>query len=199
MKKSEAAIETEKPTHPIEEHPMLHCSPEVPFGARALERGVQIEGIWVSSSETVDQIPKEFTRQELYPNRPMTPMTGSPLKMMDTNNSNDDSSSANAYPRYPSASHATGPSKAVDGNTTSDDGNMSGGSNAPRASQQSYRTVATYPDIQQPAQEPGQRQSTQWLGPRSSWITRPMSYKRWSGVSQGVFSLVTEKLYVKRY
>lgn len=166
---------------------MLNCSPDIPFGARALERGVQVEGIWVSSSETVDQIPKEFTRPN--PNttsRPTTPMTGSPLKMMDTNDDGPDS-----FPRFPSASHAANPSKPVDGNATSDDGNLSGSSNAPRASQQSYRTVATYPETQA-SQDPGQqRQSTQWFGPRSSWITRPMSYKRWSGVSQGGLSPAT--------
>lgn len=180
MKKFEAAVESEKGIRTIEQHPMLNCTPEIPFGARALERGVQIEGIWVSSSETLDQIPKEFTRPN--PNstsRPTTPMTGSPLKMIDINDDGSD-----PFPRFPAASHATTPSKPVDGNTTSDDGNLSGSSNAPRASQQSYRTVATYPETRA-SQDLGPRQSRQWFGPRSSWITKPISYKRWSGVSQG--------------
>lgn len=179
MKKFEAAVESGKGTRTIEQHSMLNCTPEIPFGARALERGVQIEGIWVSSSETLDQIPKEFTRPNPNAtNRPTTPMTGSPLKMIDINDGSD------PFPRFPAASHATTPSTPVDGNTTSDDGNLSGSSNAPRASQQSYRTVATYPETRA-SQDLGPRQSRQWFGPRSSWITRPISYKRWSGVSQG--------------
>lgn len=202
MKKFEAALESEKTTRSIEdqEHSrhILACSPdvevesetetEVPFGARALERGVQIEGIWVSSSETVDQIPKEFSRGNPgY--RPSVPMTGSPLKMVDVNDDGDgDGDGDGGYPKYPSASHPTGPLTKPNANATSDDGNLSGGSNAPRASQQSYRTVDTYPD----AQQHQQRQSAQWLGPRSPWITRPMPYKRWSGVSGMSFPLPVE-------
>ena len=159
---------------------MLNCSPDIPFGARALERGVQIEGIWVSSSETVNQIPREFARP-VGTSRPATPIAGSPLKKASLIDSSD---VPEPFPRYPSASHVTSPSRPVENNATSNDEATGNSSDEPRASQQSYHSVATFiePKI---SQEAGQRQSRQWFGPRSSWITKPISYKRGSGMSQG--------------
>lgn len=180
LKKHTIAEENEKGAQDAERHPMLNCSSDVPFGARALERGVQVEGIWVSSSETLNQIPREFARPTAT-SRPATPMTGSPLKKASLIDSSD---LPQPFPRYPSASHGTSPSKPVDDNATSNDEATGDSSDAPRASQQSYHSVATYIEPRN-SQDPGPRQSRQWFGPRSSWVTKPISYKRGSGISQG--------------
>ncbi|KAF7594111.1 hypothetical protein BBP40_010109 [Aspergillus hancockii] len=46
IKRHAAADAHIKAIHDAEEHPMLSEANEVPFGARALERGLQVEGIW---------------------------------------------------------------------------------------------------------------------------------------------------------
>ncbi|KAJ5185614.1 hypothetical protein N7491_006516 [Penicillium cf. griseofulvum] len=50
-----AAEEKEREEEP-EEYPMLH-NDDIPFGARALERGIEVEGIWVSAPNTPTQSP----------------------------------------------------------------------------------------------------------------------------------------------
>jgi hypothetical protein len=41
---------------------------DVPFGVRALERGIEVEGIWVSNSNTPVQTPSQTPRQSETPN-----------------------------------------------------------------------------------------------------------------------------------
>lgn len=160
---------------------MLTRSSDIPFGARALERGVQIEGIWVSSSESVNRIPKELS-PAICPPPPTpaslpTPMTGSPLKQTSLVDMSEDQE---PLPKYPSASHVTPPSKALNGNDTGDDRSSSD------HSQHSTQTTATTQVEPRASQEPGVRQSRQWFGPRSSWLTKsPISYKRGSTMSHG--------------
>ena len=159
---------------------MLTRSSDIPFGARALERGVQIEGIWVSSSESLNQIPKELSTA-ICPPSPTpasvpTPMTGSPLKQTSLVDTSEDQE---PLPKYPSASHVTPPLKALNDNDT---GNERASSDR---SQHSTRTVITQVEPRA-SQEPGVRQSRQWFGPRSSWLTKgPISYKRGSTMSHG--------------
>ncbi|KXG45672.1 uncharacterized protein PGRI_034390 [Penicillium griseofulvum] len=50
-----AAEEKEREEEP-EVYPMLH-NDDIPFGARALERGIEVEGIWVSAPNTPTQSP----------------------------------------------------------------------------------------------------------------------------------------------
>lgn len=162
---------------------MLTRSSDIPFGARALQRGVQIEGIWVSSNESLDQIPKQ-PAPAISP--PSTPITGSPLKrtsVVETSENQD------SLPKYPSASHAAPPPNVLNDDDAGDDGVSSIKSNAHRASQYSTRTAGTtggYLEPRAALESGGSRMSRQWFGPRSSWITKgPSSYKRNSKVSQG--------------
>ncbi len=72
-----AAAEARQKLEDAELYPMLSRD-DVPFGAKALQRGVQVEGIWVSSpntpvseTPTTDQPPSPAPRK--YPVRPPTP------------------------------------------------------------------------------------------------------------------------------
>lgn len=53
-----AAAEAHQKVEDSERYPML-AHDDIPFGARALERGVQIEGIWVSNHNTPVQTPRQ--------------------------------------------------------------------------------------------------------------------------------------------
>ncbi|KAG0155378.1 hypothetical protein PDIDSM_954 [Penicillium digitatum] len=52
-----AATEAKQREEEAEVYPMLHKD-DIPFGARALERGVEVEGIWVSDPNTPTQSPR---------------------------------------------------------------------------------------------------------------------------------------------
>lgn len=52
-----AALEAGQKLVDFEQYPMLAQDDDVPFGARALERGIEVEGIWVSNSNTPVQTP----------------------------------------------------------------------------------------------------------------------------------------------
>ncbi|KAJ5131964.1 hypothetical protein N7448_006122 [Penicillium atrosanguineum] len=51
-----AELEVGQKLEDVEQYPML-VKDDVPFGARALERGVEVEGIWVSNNNTPAQTP----------------------------------------------------------------------------------------------------------------------------------------------
>ncbi|KAJ5212487.1 uncharacterized protein N7498_004133 [Penicillium cinerascens] len=53
-----AAAEAHQKVEDSERYPML-AHDDIPFGARALERGVQIEGIWISNHNTPVQTPHQ--------------------------------------------------------------------------------------------------------------------------------------------
>ncbi|RMJ25221.1 hypothetical protein PHISP_03911 [Aspergillus sp. HF37] len=63
-KKHAEEEESEKAEQESELHPIVTHSSEIPFGARALERGVQVEGIWISNNST--PVPS--------PHKPSTPV-----------------------------------------------------------------------------------------------------------------------------
>lgn len=65
-----ADAESRQKDHEAELYPML-SKDDVPFGAKALERGVQVEGIWVSKTNT----PHSST---LHPETPITDQPPSP-------------------------------------------------------------------------------------------------------------------------
>lgn len=155
---------------------MLTRLSDIPFGARALQRGVQIEGIWVSSSETLDQPPKE---PEPAISPPSTPLTGSPLKKVSSVDANDDKEP------LPPAPQVTAPLRVLNGNSVGDEVVPSSPMNINRASLHSTRTAATNLEPR-PSHEPGVRLSRQWFGPRSAWITKaPETHKRKSGFVDG--------------
>lgn len=106
----------------------MKYSSEIPFGARALERGIQVEGIWVSNNSTpvpsphkprttagdlpafpnkdppLKQAPKNITSNDQKPNftgPPLTP-SNSPVPLPSPLSKNDNSSGSNrpATPRY---------------------------------------------------------------------------------------------------
>jgi hypothetical protein len=60
-----------KAIHDAEEHPMLLEANEVPFGARALERGVLVEGIWTPGRNSPQEpsTPKRDASAEPAPNQ----------------------------------------------------------------------------------------------------------------------------------
>ncbi|ODM21859.1 hypothetical protein SI65_02703 [Aspergillus cristatus] len=154
--------------------PMLTRISDIPFGARALQRGVQVEGIWISSSEAVDQLPKEPAPAISPPSTPVT--TGSPLKKASLVDVNDDKEF------LPPTPQVTAPLRALNGNGIGNEGAPSLSTNIPRASLHSIRTAATHLEPRA-SHEPGPRLSRQWFGPRSSWLNKaPEIYKRKSGV-----------------
>lgn len=67
-----AAIEARQKEEDAELYPMLKMD-DVPFGAKALERGIQIEGIWVSNPNTPIQTPQATDTP--YGSRPSSPAT----------------------------------------------------------------------------------------------------------------------------
>lgn len=153
---------------------MLTRTSDIPFGARALQRGVQIEGIWISSNEALDQLPKEPAPAISPPSTPIT--TGSPLKKASLVDANDDKGSLLPAPQV------TAPLKALNGNGIGNEGAPSISTNIPRASLHSTRTAATHIEPRA-SHETGPRLSRQWFGPRSSWLTKtPETYKRKSGL-----------------
>ena len=70
-KHAEAEQNEEKAEQETEMHPMLTHPSEIPFGARALERGVQVEGIWVSNHNTPLPSPQQPSTPAV--SRPPTP------------------------------------------------------------------------------------------------------------------------------
>lgn len=70
IKKQAAAEANEKSEQEAELHPMLTNTSYIPFGARALERGIETEGIWVSNSNSPLPSP---------PHHPSTPIKSFPL------------------------------------------------------------------------------------------------------------------------
>lgn len=152
---------------------MLTRISDIPFGARALQRGVQVEGIWISSSEAVDQLPKEPVPAISPPSTPVT--AGSPLKKASLVDANDDEEF------LPPTPQVTAPLRALNGNGSSEVA-PSISTNIPRASLHSTRTAATHLEPRV-SREPGPRLSRQWFGPRSSWLTKaPETYRRKSGI-----------------
>lgn len=77
-KKHAEAEESERVEKEIELHPMLTDASYIPFGARALERGIQVEGIWVSNNNTPLQSPHQPGTPVV--SRPPSPTLDSPLK-----------------------------------------------------------------------------------------------------------------------
>lgn len=79
-----AATEAKERESEAEVYPMLHKD-DIPFGARALERGVEVEGIWVSDPNTPTQSPCQPTTP--VPSRPVSPAPRSVHKTVDTSRS----------------------------------------------------------------------------------------------------------------
>ncbi|KAJ6190483.1 hypothetical protein N7519_000504 [Penicillium mononematosum] len=63
------ATEAKEREEQAEVHPMLQKD-DIPFGARALERGIEVEGIWISEPNTPTQSPQPATP---VPSRPPMP------------------------------------------------------------------------------------------------------------------------------
>lgn len=77
-KHAEAEESEEKAEQETEMHPMLTDPSEIPFGARALERGIKVEGIWVSDNNTPLPSPQQPSTPAV--SRPPSPTPESPLK-----------------------------------------------------------------------------------------------------------------------
>ncbi|KAJ5951096.1 uncharacterized protein N7479_009509 [Penicillium vulpinum] len=91
-----AAAEAKQREHEAEVYPMLHKD-DIPFGARALERGVEVEGIWVSDPNT----PMQSPCQPATPagSRPVSPALRSLHKTIDTPRSSVGSQSSMISPK----------------------------------------------------------------------------------------------------
>ncbi|KAI2704792.1 hypothetical protein CBS147332_7446 [Penicillium roqueforti] len=84
------ATEAKEREEEAEVYPMLHKD-DIPFGARALERGIGVEGIWVSDPNTPTQSP--------VPSRPASPVPRSLYRTIDTPSSSVESHSSLINPK----------------------------------------------------------------------------------------------------
>ncbi|KAJ5383027.1 hypothetical protein N7517_000938 [Penicillium concentricum] len=76
-----AAAEAKEQEEEPEVYPMLHKD-DIPFGARALERGIEVEGIWVSDPNTPIQSPCQPATP--VGSRPVSPAPRSLHRTVDT-------------------------------------------------------------------------------------------------------------------
>ncbi|OQE16522.1 hypothetical protein PENFLA_c027G04465 [Penicillium flavigenum] len=81
MMNKHAATESKEREEQAEVYPMLHKD-DIPFGARALERGIGVEGIWISEPSTPMQSPCQPATP--VPSRPVSPAPRSMHRAVDT-------------------------------------------------------------------------------------------------------------------
>ncbi|KAJ5957478.1 hypothetical protein N7501_011757 [Penicillium viridicatum] len=91
-----AATEAKEREAEAEVYPMLHKD-DIPFGARALERGVEVEGIWVSDPNTPTQSPCQPATP--VPSQPASPAPTSLYKKVDTSKASAGSQSPMISPK----------------------------------------------------------------------------------------------------
>lgn len=91
-----AATEAKEREAEAEVYPMLHKD-DIPFGARALERGVEVEGIWVSDPNTPTQSP--YQPATPVPSRPTSPAPKSLHREVDNPKSSAGSQSPMINPK----------------------------------------------------------------------------------------------------
>ncbi|KAJ5926575.1 hypothetical protein N7516_008348 [Penicillium verrucosum] len=91
-----AATEAKEREAEAEVYPMLHKD-DIPFGARALERGVEVEGIWVSDPNTPTQSPCQPATP--VPSRPTSPAPKSLHREVDNPKSSAGSQSPMINPK----------------------------------------------------------------------------------------------------
>ncbi|KAJ5589109.1 hypothetical protein N7537_011787 [Penicillium hordei] len=91
-----AATEAKEREEEPEVYPMLHKD-DIPFGARALERGVEVEGIWVSDPNTPTQSPCQPATP--VPSQPASPVPRSLHSKVDTSRSSAGSQSPMISPK----------------------------------------------------------------------------------------------------
>lgn len=91
-----AATEAKEREEEAEVYPMLHKD-DIPFGARALERGVEVEGIWVSDPNTPTQSPCQPATP--VPSQPASPAPRSFHSKVDTSRSSAGSQSPMISPK----------------------------------------------------------------------------------------------------
>ncbi|KAJ5420438.1 hypothetical protein N7465_002957 [Penicillium sp. CMV-2018d] len=91
-----AATEAKEREAEAEVYPMLHKD-DIPFGARALERGVEVEGIWVSDPSTPTQSPCQPATP--VPSQPASPAPTSLYKKVDTSKASAGSQSPMISPK----------------------------------------------------------------------------------------------------
>ncbi|KAJ5561993.1 hypothetical protein N7535_003544 [Penicillium sp. DV-2018c] len=84
-----SATEAEDREKQAELYPMLH-EDEIPFGARALHRGIQVEGIWISTPSTPTQSP--YQPPTPAASRPPTPTPRPPPRNFSSMSSVDSQS-----------------------------------------------------------------------------------------------------------
>ncbi|KAJ5794162.1 hypothetical protein N7457_000761 [Penicillium paradoxum] len=91
-----AATEAKEREEEAELYPMLHKD-DVPFGARALERGIEVEGIWVSNPNT----PMQSPHQPATPvgSRPASPGSRSLARTLENSTSSVGSQSSTISPK----------------------------------------------------------------------------------------------------
>lgn len=96
MMSKHAATEAKEREEQAEVYPMLHKD-DIPFGARALERGVVVEGIWISEPNTPTQSPCQPATP--VPSRPVSPAPRSTHRAVDTLRSSVGSQSSMISPK----------------------------------------------------------------------------------------------------
>lgn len=154
----------------------MKYSSEIPFGARALERGIRVEGIWVSNNST--PVPSPHKPRTPAVDLPAFPNKDQPLEQAPKNiTSNDQKPNSTDPPMTPSNSPEPLPSPLSKNDNSS-------GSNRPEPPRYSLSRVDKYPHLVAPERnelhltdEPDMHPAKKPV--RSSWITRSaVAYKR---------------------
>ncbi|XHF97293.1 hypothetical protein AWENTII_000885 [Aspergillus wentii] len=180
MTRKHAAAEAyQKEEQDAELRPMLTVGSDIPFGARALERGVQVEGIWISSDNNTP-LPT--------PQKPGTPIGTRPSSSsvstrLDSVPENVPRAQSKTSLAYPVASHINRPdprctSRARDDNVASDSKSSSFYSESVVESQHAHPAPLKNDEPYTP-NEGDVPQSKNKSSVRSSWIGKsPDKYKR---------------------
>ncbi|KAI9928793.1 hypothetical protein ASPWEDRAFT_36579 [Aspergillus wentii DTO 134E9] len=198
MTRKHAAAEAyQKEEQDAELRPMLTVGSDIPFGARALERGVQVEGIWISSDNNTP-LPT--------PQKPGTPIGTRPSSSsvstrLDSVPENVPRAQSKTSLAYPVASHINRPdprctSRARDDNVASDSKSSSFYSESVVESQHAHPAPLKNDEPYTP-NEGDVPQSKNKSSVRSSWIGKsPDKYKRRSiigGKKPEGFTMLGEK------
>ncbi|PTU22532.1 hypothetical protein P175DRAFT_0499061 [Aspergillus ochraceoroseus IBT 24754] len=172
MIKRHAAEEAER--REAEKYPILSESSDIPFGAKALERGVHVEGIWTTKRHSLvkQTSPSEVGRQESL---------GSTLKQKSTTSTVVAPPSSPASPVAPVLTNESGLQCTSRGET---DATETGELESIHID--TFR--ASRPpqlEIYERARDAERPRSRGWFASRSSWMTKPFEGHRRMSVREG--------------
>ncbi|RAL11453.1 uncharacterized protein BO97DRAFT_478487 [Aspergillus homomorphus CBS 101889] len=170
-KKYAAAEERERAEQATEMQRILAETTDIPFGARALEKGIQVEGIWT---------PKEYSPRQsvIVPEEPPSPAIPSPVQsqpsLVPTSGVQRPTRSYQLAPK-PSLLSPRISMKIPDVELGTEAMRVFTANNAPQP------TVRMNCEAEIPPDSGRKRRSRGWFNPRNSWVRKPFdSYKRMS-------------------